>query len=217
MKVKLTAEASVQKASVKLGLLAAAGLAAGLLAGTLASWKIAPLVAWDTLAFAYVAATWLKITKYDAALVKKHATREDPSRVASDLILIGASVASLGAVAVLLAGSASSGQSTKLALTALGMLSVIASWLMVHTVYALRYAELYYSQPEGGVDFGGQKPQYVDFAYLAFTIGMTYQVSDTTLTTRAFRATALKHALLGFLLGTVIIATTINLVAGLVK
>lgn len=89
---------------------------------------------------------------------------------------------------------------------------------MVHTVFALRYAGLYYSGPDGGVNFNdNEKPAYADFAYLAFTIGMTYQVSDTALTTRAVRHTALRHALLSYLLGTVIIAATINLAAGLAK
>jgi uncharacterized membrane protein len=87
---------------------------------------------------------------------------------------------------------------------------------MIHTVYALRYAEIYYRDPVGGVDFGDTKsPVYADFAYLAFTLGMTFQVSDTTLSRREFRAAALRQALLSYLFGTIIIATTINLIAGL--
>ncbi|MDT5017597.1 MAG: hypothetical protein QOD39_3757, partial [Mycobacterium sp.] len=79
----------------------------------------------------------------------------------------------------------------------------------------LRYAMLFYSGPEGGVNFNQpSSPRYTDFAYLAFTIGMTFQVSDTDLRTPAFRATALRHALLSYLFGAVIVATTINLVAG---
>jgi len=93
---------------------------------------------------------------------------------------------------------------------------VVASWTMAHTVFTLKYAELYYYKPQGGIDFGDDhEPTYADFAYLAFTIGMTYQVSDTTLQTRQMRAVALRHALLSFLMGTVVIATTINLVANL--
>jgi uncharacterized membrane protein len=81
----------------------------------------------------------------------------------------------------------------------------------------LRYARLYYLNGSEGIDFNqkGEQPAYVDFAYLAFTIGMTYQVSDTDLTTRAIRSTALRQALLSFVLGAVILATTINLIAGL--
>jgi uncharacterized membrane protein len=90
------------------------------------------------------------------------------------------------------------------------------SWLLVHTVYTLRYAMLYYAGRDGGIDFNQTtSPRYSDFAYLAFTLGMTFQVSDTDLKTPAIRATALRHALLSYLFGAVIVATMINLVAGL--
>jgi uncharacterized membrane protein len=93
---------------------------------------------------------------------------------------------------------------------------VVGAWLVVHTVYTTWYALLYYSHDRGGIDFNqGEPPAYADFAYLAFTLGMTYQVSDTDLQTRPIRATALRHALLSYLLGAVVLATVINLVAGL--
>ena len=83
-------------------------------------------------------------------------------------------------------------------------------------MHALRYARLYYSDSPGGIDFNqSEAPSYVDFAYLAFSIGMTYQVSDTNLETRKIRTTALQHSLLSYLLGAVILAMTINLIIGL--
>jgi uncharacterized membrane protein len=86
----------------------------------------------------------------------------------------------------------------------------------VHTLFTLRYAELYYTGPDGGVDFNeGNPPRYVDFAYLAFTIGMTFQVSDTDIRAYPIRATALRHALLSYLFGAVVLASTVNLLAGL--
>jgi uncharacterized membrane protein len=89
---------------------------------------------------------------------------------------------------------------------------------VVHTVFTLRYAALYYRQAEHGVDFNeSDRPVYADFGYMAFTIGMTYQVSDTDLTTKGMRHAALRHALLSHALGTVIIAATINLAARLGK
>jgi uncharacterized membrane protein len=95
---------------------------------------------------------------------------------------------------------------------------VAASWISVHTVFALRYARLYYTGPPDGIDFNQHEdPNYVDFAYLAFTLGMTYQVSDTNLKNRTIRSTALSQALLSFVLGAIILAITINLVAGLVN
>jgi uncharacterized membrane protein len=100
-------------------------------------------------------------------------------------------------------------------MTGLGVVSVVLAWAIVHTVYTLRYADLYYSLG-GGIDFNANDdPDYRDFAYLAFTIGMTYQVSETNIQSNFLRRTALKHALLSFVFGTAIIAMTINVVAGL--
>jgi uncharacterized membrane protein len=85
----------------------------------------------------------------------------------------------------------------------------------VHTIYALRYALMYYTEPVGGIDFKGYEPAYRDFAYLAFTVGMTFQVADTDLKNSVMRATVLRHALLSYLLGAVILASAINLISGL--
>jgi uncharacterized membrane protein len=94
--------------------------------------------------------------------------------------------------------------------------AVVLSWGMVHTVFTARYARLYYTGTDGGIDFNSYDPPgYADFAYVAFTIGMTFQVSDTDLQTKAMRRTALRHALLSYLCGAVVIAVTINLLAGL--
>ena len=76
---------------------------------------------------------------------------------------------------------------TEVALTTAAMLTVVLSWLVVHTVFILRYAHLYYgTAPVGGIDFpGGDPPSYHDFAYLGFTVGMTFQVSDTGISSPA--------------------------------
>jgi hypothetical protein len=92
------------------------------------------------------------------------------------------------------------------------------SMVFVHTVFTLKYACLYYSGRAGGIDFNeAEPPQYSDFAYLSFTIGMTFQVSDTNIESKQIRRTALRHAWLSFPLGVVIISASINLVAGLAK
>jgi uncharacterized membrane protein len=93
--------------------------------------------------------------------------------------------------------------------------SVALAWMSVHTVYVLRYARLYYSPPDGGIDFHGERPDYADFAYLALTIGMTFQVSDTDLTGKRVRRSALHHALLSYVFGTGIVAITVSSVAAL--
>jgi len=123
----------------------------------------------------------------------------------------------LGAVAVLLVQAANSSGIAEILQVGLGVVSVVASWAVVHTIFALRYARIYYSH-KGGIDFNSdQPPQYSDFAYLAFTIGMTFQVSDTAFIIPELRRIALRHALLSYLFGTVIVATTINFIAGLGK
>ena len=97
-------------------------------------------------------------------------------------------------------------------MAALSVASVALAWATVHTLFTTRYARLYYTGPDGGIDFNeADPPRYADFA---FTIGMTFQVSDTDLGTNEVRRTALRHALLSYVFGAVVIATTINLVAG---
>jgi uncharacterized membrane protein len=106
--------------------------------------------------------------------------------------------------------------SARVWLAGLAVMSVALSWLVVHTLFTLRYARVYYGGTPGGIDFNQSDPPcYSDFAYLAMSIGMTYQVSDTDLTSHAMRATALRHALLSFLFGSVILGTTINLIVSL--
>jgi uncharacterized membrane protein len=145
-----------------------------------------------------------------------HSTREDPGRAGADLIVLIAAVASLGAVGLVLAeASAARGWQQSL-YAGLGVASIVLSWFTVHTLFTVRYARLYYTSESGGVNFHQAKPpSYLDFAYLAFTIGMTFQVSDTDLESPTIRHSALRHALLSYLFGAVILATTINLVAGL--
>ncbi|KSU76862.1 Protein of unknown function [Pseudarthrobacter enclensis] len=117
---------------------------------------------------------------------------------------------------VLVNASGAEGYS-KDAIVAMALGSIALSWFLVHTLFTLRYASLYY-RDRGGIDFNEEgPPRYRDFAYLAFTVGMTFQVSDTDLKTRDIRGTVLRQALLSYLLGTIVLATTINLVSGLIR
>ena len=99
-----------------------------------------------------------------------------------------AGAASLVAVAFTLGQAGHSGSPQRGLLTALALGSVALAWMAVHTVFLLRYARLYYSPPMGGIDFKGERPNYTDFAYLALTIGLTFQVSDTDIGPKAFAA-----------------------------
>src|SRR4051812_10399912 len=136
----------------------------------------------------------------------------------SDLVLLSASVASLVAVGYTLVYAGNRSSSQKALTIGLAILAVALAWGAVHTVYTLRYAALYYGDPVGGIDFNGEDgPDYLDLAYFAFTVGMTFQVSDTDLSAKAIRRTVLRHALLSYLFGAVIVAVTINLVASLLN
>ena len=176
----------------------------------------APAVGWDVAALTFLLWVWLTIWPMGSEATATHATREDPTRAISDVVVLAAAVASLGAVGFFLLQASSAKGTSQDVLAGVGVATVALSWLVVHTVFTLRYAMLYYTGRPGGVDFNqSTPPRYSDFAYLAFTIGMTFQVSDTDLETPAMRATGLRQALLAFLFGAVILATTINLVAGL--
>jgi uncharacterized membrane protein len=197
----------------------AAALTAGVLIGTAVgvwgSAVLSPLVGWDTAAIVYVTWSWVTEWKLDARATAAHAGREDPGRATTDVLLLVASVASLGADAAVIANASSN--TTRLVAGVVGLASVVLSWTLVHTIYTARYARLYYAKADG-VDFNEEEPpRYSDFAYVAFTVGMTYQVSDTDLTDKTIRAVVLRHALLSYGLGAVILAATINLVAGLAK
>lgn len=179
---------------------------------------MAPLVGWDVGALVFVLGTFLTTFRLDAANTDGLASSEPPDRVGVDLTMIFASVASLGAVGMTLIEAGQEQGSDKTVLVVTGVVSVLLSWLLVHTIYALIYARLYYDEPRGGIDFNEETdPDYGDFAYLAFTVGMTYQVSDTDIKDKRIRRAILHQAGLAYLFGTVIVATTINFVAGLGK
>ncbi|MGG5173209.1 DUF1345 domain-containing protein [Pseudarthrobacter sp. J1738] len=193
------------------------GLAVALTLGFTGHWLDAPAAGWATAAAIYTAWVWLVIARMDPQQTKAHATAEDPSRGVTDLLVLGANVASLGAVAVVVINSHTQNDGGKLGAAALALTSVSMSWALIHTLFTLRYASHYYGgAKDGGVSFNqDEPPRYTDFAYLATSLGMTYQVSDTNLENSRIRLEALKHSLLSFLFGTVILAATLNLVIGL--
>jgi uncharacterized membrane protein len=180
-------------------------------------WQVAVLTGWDTTATVFIAwVLWMAYGK-DAAATAALATREDDSRAAADVLLVAACVASLVSVAVGLVKATHERGMGEAAITALAVLTVILSWAAVNAVFTLHYARLYYTE-QGGIEFNDEaEPDYHDFAYVALTIGMTYQVSDTNLTTKSIRRTAMRHALLSYVFGTFVVAMTINLLAGLLR
>jgi uncharacterized membrane protein len=181
-----------------------------------APWPYALLAGWDTAALIFTAWVWLMMASMNSADTAAHATQEEPGRAQTDVLVLLSSVASLIAVGYVLVQAGSEKGGTQDLLAGLGVLSVALSWFAVHTLFSLRYARLYYGGKPGGINFNQTTPpRYLDFAYVAFTLGMTFQVSDTDLETPPIRTTALRQALLSYLFGAVILAATINLIAGL--
>ena len=196
---------------------AAIGVLVGITAASLTPWQVATLLAWDATALLFCVWVWAAVHGVDAEITRHIATREDNSRAAAEVILIAASVASLLGVGLTLLKASTETGTTQALITAVAVLTVAFSWLAVHTVFALRYAHLYYREG-GGIDFhDNEDPDYGDFAYVAFTIGMTFQVSDTDFTSKAIRRAALRHALLSYVFGITVIAMTINVVASLIR
>jgi uncharacterized membrane protein len=208
----------VSAARTKLLVSVGAAIAGGAAAALAGAVRAAPLVGSDLLSLVFCGWVWSTVWRLDAESTASDARREDPSRDLADLVLLGAAIASLIAVGVELVGAGHASGDLKYLEAGLALMSVFVSWTLVHTVFTLKYARLYYSGEPGGIDFNqAGDPDYGDFAYLSFTIGMTFQVSDTNIQTKQIRRTALRHAWLSFPLGAVIIATSINLVSGLAQ
>jgi len=196
----------------------AVGAIAGLVAGWFTAAVSAALIAWIAAAATFLTWVWGTIGSFDAEETKELATREDDSRVSAQFLLLGACVASLVGVGIELSEAGGASDAEKAVFTGIAALTVVLSWAVVHSVFALRYAHEYYTEPVGGIDFKNPAPpDYRDFIYVAFTIGMTFQVSDTDVQARAIRRTIVNHALLAYLFGAVILALTVNIAATLLQ
>lgn len=196
-----------------------AGVLAGVIVALFAPWQLAVLAAWDLCAAVIFIWIFIDVSRLDATQTRLTVVAEDNSRRVTRLLVVFAATVSLVGVVLGYTKGRDTDGVLSVTLTVAAIATVVISWVVVHSVYVLRYAHLYYEEPRGGVDFKrpGYEPDFRDFAYLAFTIGMTFQVADTDLQIPEFRRTVLHHAMLSFLFGTVIIAFTINVIAGFVK
>jgi uncharacterized membrane protein len=202
----------------RLLVVAGIGLVAGVVAAFFSPWQLAVLVAWDAAAAGFVVSVWSEVYGFSPEETSVSATREDTSRVVTSFLLLSAAVVSLAGTALVLIKANQTVSTGRVVLTVAGVVTVALSWAVVHTVFALRYAHEYYTPPIGGIDFKSQEtPDYRDFAYVAFTVGMTFQVSDTDIQRRETRRTVLRHALLSYLFGAVILAVVVNVIATLIN
>ena len=194
---------------------AALGVAVGAVIALIGPWQLSVLVGWDVAAAALVGTIWTSIGRLDADGTRLTATREDDSRIAARAVVTVACVASLIGVFTGIIKARETQGAGGVVMSVASILAVVLAWLAVHTIFTLHYAHRYYDKG-GGIEFPDDAaPSYRDFAYVAFTVGMTFQVSDTDISDRAMRWLLLRHAALAYVFGTVIVGLTINLLAGL--
>lgn len=179
------------------------------------------MIAWDAFTLVTLVIYWYIFFITTTKQIRAKAKDEDTGVVATFSISLIAALASLFAVTLLLT---SDDESNKVIHIISAVLGLMFSWLMVHTLFAARYAHLFYADDEndeskyiGGLEFpdNEEEPDFIDFAYFSFTIGMTFQVSDVEISDKKLRRLALIHSLISFGFNTIIVALTINVVAGL--
>ena len=179
---------------------------------------------WCAFAFSYVITSWIVMFTRKVEQIKKMAKEEDGSKT---FVIIFTIVASIAAMVTVLLMVISSGNSEKneLLTVLVCFFSVMLSWILVHTILTFHYAHVYYDDDasgknpnRGGLNFPeDDAPNYLDFAYFSFVIGMTFQVSDVEVTDKKIRRLVLLHGLISFLLNTFVVAITVNFIAGLSK
>jgi uncharacterized membrane protein len=209
-----------QSGRVRVMVAAAFGVLAAVVVAWFVPWQLTVLVAWDVTAALVVGSVWIAVGGFTPEETEEFAVREDNTRTQTHLLLLGAALVSLVGVVLAFIKANTGAHREEVILETLGVATIVCSWLLVHTLFALRYAHVYYTPPKGGIDYksrGVEEPDYLDFAYTAFTIGMTFQVSDTDITRREMRRQVLGHALMSFLFGAVILATTVNVIAGVLN
>jgi uncharacterized membrane protein len=182
------------------------------------------MIAWAAFALSYIITSWIVFFTRTTTAIREHAKQEDGSRLYVFVLILVTSFASLFTVLLLML-SKTPKDTPHIVYIPVAISGMLFSWVMVHTIFAFHYAHRYYgddttdpSQHAGGLEFPKEKrPDYLDFAYFSFVIGMTFQVSDVQITSRSIRRLVLLHGLLSFALNTFVVALTINMIAGLMN
>lgn len=179
------------------------------------------MMSWDIFSLLLVIMIWIIIFNVPGNKIRSLAQREDESRTVIFIIVLVSVLTSLFGIVLLLKNS-SAGLINNNLHGVFSMIGVALSWILLHSVFTLHYAHLYYDEDEekgssiGGLDFPNEeKPDYLDFAYFSFVIGMTFQVSDVSISERRIRQLALLHGIIAFLFNTIIVALTISVISNL--
>ena len=182
------------------------------------------MIAWTVFELLYIITSWIVFFTQNPDGIRELSKQEDGSRLYVFLLILVTSFASLFTVLLLML-SKNENNTPQFVFIPVALSGMLFSWIMVHTIFGFHYAHLYYGNDTNdstkhaeGLEFPGkEKPDYLDFAYFAFVIGMTFQVSDVQITSKSIRRLVLLHGLLSFGLNTFVVALTINLIADLLK
>jgi uncharacterized membrane protein len=196
-----------------------------------ASWALQPwfsskfvlLASWDAGALCYLSLAWLVIARTDETLTRLRAQRYDASGYMIFLLIITAASASFVAIGFLVADIKELSFWARAERLTLSISALLLSWLLIHTLFAFHYARLYYFLPEEGDQHhrglrfpDDDEPDYLDFAYYSFVVGMTSQVSDVSVLSRQMRRLTMIHGVLSFIYNIAILAMSINIIGGVI-
>ncbi|MCX7672626.1 MAG: DUF1345 domain-containing protein [Thiobacillaceae bacterium] len=177
-------------------------------------WETRLLAGWLAGATLYLALVWWGVGRLDAEGTRRRATADDPGTLALYTLVVAASFVSLAGVLLVTDAARAMQGLARWGHIGLALAALAVTWLLIQTVFALRYAHRYYLDARPGLAFpGGQAPDYLDFAYFAAVIGMTAQVADVGITTAAMRRLVLAHGLISFAFNLLVLALTLNLLA----
>jgi uncharacterized membrane protein len=188
-------------------------------------WAMRTLVSWDVGAATYLLLAWLTITGADSNTTRISTQTQRQSGIAVMWVVLTAALISVASLASLFKAAQAETSGLLILHVSFTFLALALSWLLIHTRFAFHYAHRYYNGPyqldkpfDGGLDFPGERePDYLDFAYFSFVIGMTSQVSDVVVTSRAMRRLTLAHGLLSFGFNVVVVALSVNIFASLIS
>lgn len=184
-------------------------------------WTTRAVATWVAFSSSALAMTWYVLVSADPSEVARTARLQDSSRTAIFVFVVVAAIASVLTVAAELGTAKGLDRASMGGHVVFSILTVLTSWALVHTVFTLRYAHLFYGSEQGDDARGGlsfpeqEKPDYLDFAYFSFVIGMCFQTSDVSITSRRLRRLVLLHSLISFGFNAAILGLSINMVSSL--
>ncbi len=172
------------------------------------------LAGWDLGVTLYLAIVYWTIARSQASHIRQHANNEDEGRGVILVLTVAAALATLAAIVAQLGGAQGKTDAKSWQLL-LALITIFLSWTLIHSIFAIHYAHEFYAEDRpGGLNFpGGEKPGYWDFVYFSFVVGMTFQVSDVSITSRNIRMTVTAHSIVSFLFNVSLIALMVNIAA----